>query len=599
MATEGMRRNCTLFAFFIAGTLGKIDDCIKQTDPANVTERKACLKKYSLFLVHPLVRESISAASPQDYNDAENWLSSLTFSSGPPEEFTFPGGTPLGQAFAKLNWSLIGTADNQHIAAVNYLKRSVRVQRGVGSRLKRAWRRIRGRSSPKTETMKPNAESMLTEGYQLFLSMPPHPDPVAIRLLTSMLVEGLSCPADGSFGKPEKVMVGGKVKTAKAAQLIEAVIYIFVRELFDASDCADPGNPDAQTRMTCRLLFAYDAYMQAGGPMQVERKTEESLLELSPESGESSPPDEQVPAAAEGEAELKDEGEQALGLEAGETTGIQPSAAPSNLSSEPEEENRLPESPGGTEEGPPEPSLELPAELNLEEESGRRERIRVYTQNATASAVAAARLSLKSGTTTLRIVRLCVRSSFFVRYASELLLFFLGKEIVSKHGLFLLLGRRREGKQLLGTYVRALVELSSGDASLGNLSAAAAGIAADEEKRLIAAEQQTAPSFLQGWLRPTAVERTLQVAGMPTSRQAAVVLALSVNVTADVLLAFLLVAISTAFPPAVFAVAVILAVLLIIRSAIISYTIAVPETLTEKVERKGKGLLEKVSNIVK
>ncbi|CDJ35938.1 uncharacterized protein EMH_0002610 [Eimeria mitis] len=522
---------------------------------------RQCLKKNPLFLVHPMLRESIAAASPEDYNDAEAWMSSLSFVAEPPEEFTFPGGSPLGQAYAKLNWSLIGTADNQHILAGDYLKQSTRKRRGI-----------------------------LTEGYQLFMSLPPHPDPVAVRLLSTMLVDGLSCPADGTFGKPERVVVGGKTKTVKTAQLVEAAIYIVVGELFDASDCAAPGNTDAQARMTCRLLSAYDEYMQAGGPLQAEPKTEERLQQISGAEFEAAP--------ALAEAEARDEGEQARGLEAGEPSSTQSSVIPSTLPSETNDVDERSEPSRGAVEGPPEPSLELPADQDVEETDGKRERIRVYAQQAAASAVATARLSLKSGATTLRLVRLCLKSSFFIRHVSRILLFFMGKELVSQQGLFLLLGRKRQAGSLLGIYIRALVELSSGSSSLGNLSAAATGIAADEEKRVISGEQQTPASFLQGYLKPTVVIRTLQAAGVETNRRTAVALALSVNVTVDIILAFLLVALSSAFPPAVLVMAIVLAILLLIRSAIISYTVAVPETMMEKIERKGKGALEKVARVV-
>lgn len=589
MKTEALRRNCSLFAYFIAKTLAKIGDCISQGDPANYTQKRECLGLYRLFLVHPLLRESISAASAEDINDAEAWMNTLGFTGGPPEEFTFPGGSPLGKAFAALNWSMVGTVDNLHIVAGNALKASTRQRRGVGGRWRRFWRRVRGRSSPMTETVKPNAEALLNQGYELFLSMPPHPDPVAVRLLVAMLADGLSCPADGTFGKPERVVVGGKIKNVKTAQMIEAAIYVFVEVLFDASDCAARDNAESQARMTCKLLNAYDEYMQAGGPMQARRTVEEGL------QGTESADLEPGPAPAEGTP--KNEGELSPGLEAREPPSTQSSEIPSTLPSE-ANVGGLADISRGTEEGPPEISLEAPTDQGLEVEDGRSDRIRVYAQNATASAVAAARLSLKSSSATLRIVRLCLRSALFVRYASRILLFFLGKELVSSQGLFLLLGRDRQGERLLGLHVKALVELSSGNVNLGNLSAAAAGIAANEETRIVSGEQQTSVSFLQGWLKPTAVARTFQAAGVRVSRQTAIALALSVNVSADIVLAFLLVALSTAFPPAVIALAVVMAILLIIRSAVISFTVAVPETLIEKAERKGRGALDRIAKAV-
>ena len=68
----------------------------------------------------------------------------------------------MGKAFAALNWSMVGTVDNLHIVAGNALKASTRQRRGVGGRWRRFWRRVRGRSSPMTETVKPNAEAVRT-----------------------------------------------------------------------------------------------------------------------------------------------------------------------------------------------------------------------------------------------------------------------------------------------------------------------------------------------------------------------------------------------------------------------------------------------------
>lgn len=222
----------------------------------------------------------------------------------------------------------------------------------------------------------------LTQGFELFVSMPPHPDPLAVRLLTNMLVDGLSCPADGTFGRPERVVVGGKTRTVKPAQMIEAAIYIAVENLFDASDCAAPGSTDSLGRMTCRLLGAYDEFMQSGGPTETKPKTEERLQGIrSAEYG---------PAPAAEEAEPRNEEAPAPGVEAAKSTNAQSSEIPSNEPSEPTDTADLS---GGSEEGPPELSLELPQEQNLERPLGRLDRIRVYAQQAAASAVATARLS--------------------------------------------------------------------------------------------------------------------------------------------------------------------------------------------------------------
>lgn len=79
------------------------------------------------------------------------------FSSGPPDIPLIPGGDSLSQAFARLNWSAVGTADNQHILLVHLLKRSSLDLRSTRNGLKRVWNRMKRRQPTKADATRPEA----------------------------------------------------------------------------------------------------------------------------------------------------------------------------------------------------------------------------------------------------------------------------------------------------------------------------------------------------------------------------------------------------------------------------------------------------------
>lgn len=79
------------------------------------------------------------------------------FSSGPPDIPLIPGGDSLSQAFARLNWSAVGTADNQHIRLVHLLKSSSLGLRSTRNGIKRVWNRMKRRQPTKADAARPEA----------------------------------------------------------------------------------------------------------------------------------------------------------------------------------------------------------------------------------------------------------------------------------------------------------------------------------------------------------------------------------------------------------------------------------------------------------
>lgn len=219
---------------------------------------------------------------------------------------------------------------------------------------------------------------LLTRGYELFVNIPPHADPVAVRLTTTMLADGVSCPAGSSPRIPEKIVLGGR-KPVKTAQVIEAAILIAVERLFDASDCVSFDRNGNQADMTCRLLEKYDQYMQAGRPKATEtgfsgRLQDIKILDLSssPASGEETNISSSTGPSPPGMEAL---GRSSSSLN--ENEGMSALQEIQIVSQELREEQ-----------------AEQLAERPLEESTGRTGRILMYTQNAAASAVAISRLSM-------------------------------------------------------------------------------------------------------------------------------------------------------------------------------------------------------------
>lgn len=224
----------------------------------------------------------------------------------------------------------------------------------------------------------PPSAQLINQGYALFVSIPPHADPVAVRLTTAMLRGDASCPKGGGFKTSEKVMFEGKIHSVKTWQLFEAVVLIAVEQLFNASDCATGETVDSD--MTCRLLRDYDVFMQAGGPTAAPEVSEQLEgfgdlpLSFLGASGDN--------AVQEGVEDLMLPGTAEISQVAGG------SDTPNEEPTEPQDVLQK------TSEPPVEAEPVPVASETPVESTGRSERVRVYGNNAAAAAVATARLGM-------------------------------------------------------------------------------------------------------------------------------------------------------------------------------------------------------------
>lgn len=128
----------------------------------------------------------------------------------------------------------------------------------------------------------------------------------------------------------------------------------------------------------------------------------------------------------------------------------------------------------------------------------------------------------------------------------------MGRELVPQEGLSIFLRKTNHGKRYLGMYLKALVELSTGSKSFGKLSAAVAGTAADEERRVIRKQEQLQASFVQVAAEPANQGKTT----------------LTLTVATAVLLTLLFVAFSATFSSVVVAMALLLVFLLLAKNLV-------------------------------
>ncbi|OEH75149.1 hypothetical protein cyc_06358 [Cyclospora cayetanensis] len=555
---ESMKRNCSLFARYIVTQLNEISNCPFGPDLESKTKLD-CFRKNRLFLVHPLLHENISGATmqnnrhgqammivrwrlgskkvnvpdglflaAQDYSDMTDWLKNLKIKEHPSKDSPPVAEDPLENAFALLDSTTMGSVDNQHILIVS-------------------------------------------QGCELFTSMPPHADPLAVRLVTAMLINGYTCPTEHSLPRTQRVMVNGKPKKLKERSLVEAAAFIAIEALFNASDCAET---EDSKDPTCELI---DQYMA----MQDQQK-------LTPEDGTqgSTRIPEDVPRAS-----FVDSGEdEAQNLEdpttdprdlpgAAATDTPQPSQGasytPEDLGGALEDLGEAPEDSGGAlrieEIGTP----GSPPRGRTEEE---KERIRVFARKAAASAVVMARIGLQVGRRNSVAFRLLLRSSTFCRLTVRLLLAYMkDRDLLPQTDFSLFLKDLKRGKLFLSIYLKSFVELSTGSTSFGYLSKVIAAAIA-EERIVTHARGQMVQSFLQEGVEPKQLGHALDV-----DSRTAKVLATGINVATSTLLVVLILTLVFTAAPAMAPVAVIFAILVGIQVFVTVFNLVVPRTTWSKI----------------
>lgn len=203
--------------------------------------------------------------------------------------------------------------------------------------------------------------------------------------------------------------------------------------------------------------------------------------------------------------------------------------------------------------------------------------------------------ALRSGTLGVHAVSMLLKSSFFTRHAIRLLLAFTGNAVIPKQGLSLLRGSRRHGKLFLGIYIKALVELGTGSSKLGNISAAVSGSVVDEEARISRREQQPPVMFLQAGVS----RRILQSLGVPASDEVPIKLVFGLTAAAYVVLLFLLVSFSSLFLPAVTALAILVAILFVVKNVVSIFYGTHPETTLGNAEQTGPRIFPTAAKMVK
>lgn len=169
-----------------------------------------------------------------------------------------------------------------------------------------------------------------------------------------------------------------------------------------------------------------------------------------------------------------------------------------------------------------------------------------------------------SGTFRLRVVSFLLRSSFFLRHATRIVLSFLGEEVLTKRGAALLRAERARQNLFMGIQIRSLVMLATGSTNLGRLAAAVASAITEEESR-IAPESEQPPSFLQDELSPKHVETVLKELDVPVNKTKARRIALALTASAEFLMVALLLSLSMTLSPVAVAVAVILMIIVSVK----------------------------------
>ncbi|KAL8272009.1 hypothetical protein Esti_004133 [Eimeria stiedai] len=450
--TEALLRSCSMFAWIIAQALARVDDCLKQENVVSSFQKLQCVRTNRLFLVHPLLHEGLKEPSK------------LRFQGGVPNESAVEGEDALTGAFRRLSSSVMGSVDSHHVLAGKLLIRSTLARQGFRQRLSNLWARLRGRPTYRSSRRIPEADKFVDEARRLYESMPPHPDPLAIRLTTAMMLDRLSCPKDSSFETHETVLVEGKPKRVKVQELLEATILLVTEALFDARDCAsDESKADDPT---CRLLSDYDQF-RMNSQNASQRETAENSTDTQGGDPDLSSPEEGQ-AVTQGEvesaAEEKTNGNEVAVLTGGERDALKP------------DQQSFSEVSGSSEDQMSDPS----AYTSNDQQYLKKLRITDYAVKAASSAVAYARLSLRTNTKMLRVVKYLLKNKILVQSSVTLLQDYMGRDIFSMNGLTLHAFSEKRGELILTVYVRTLIDLLTGNPSLAQVSATIAKLVVKE-----------------------------------------------------------------------------------------------------------------------
>ncbi|KAL8439848.1 hypothetical protein Efla_004374 [Eimeria flavescens] len=578
LGSEALERTCSLFSLLIADALMAAQKCISYTSGRSPNAKLQCFKKKRLFLVHPLLHESTSDASGDDYSNPQAWYAKLRFDPQPNKDLSPLGSDPLTLAFHRVNQGVMGTVDTHYMVGSKMLFQSTVAKGGLRKRLSGLWRRIRRRGDMPREPVQriPEAEEVVDQGRELFEGLPPHPDPLSVRLAVFMLLDGVSCPASLSTKRYETVLLNGKPKKVKLQKIIETTVLLVIERLFNARDCLIEADKADET--TCRLLRDYDQYRQSGG----KRKGGSSGGPSALQRGLIEPQDEQGEALEGAEGEVKEQG-----LESVDDLRALESIDSGDESSQ--RNQAFAEMPAGDFSG-------------RDNESHRRFRMLRYIMAGTNNAVAMARMGMQSERVVFRVVQILLGSKTFRKLATGLLMRFAGEDLFSIDAMAALASYGRRGKLLFGIYVQSMVQLATGSVKLGKVSGGVVGAVAQEASQLARANEQQPSEQQPAALLQESIPRipTTQMRGMlkglgiEVKQEQARKIAGGLTIGIDLLLVFTLVTVGVVAGPILFAVAAIAGLLILFHAALVVKDILRPRSVKEKARDKWQDMIDKM-----
>ncbi|KAL8439845.1 hypothetical protein Efla_004371 [Eimeria flavescens] len=547
LGNEALERICSLFSVLIADALTATQECIN------------CFNENRLFFVHPLLHESTSDETDDDNSDPHTWYSRLRFDPNPNKDLSPLAFDALTLAFHRVNQGVRFTVDTQYMVGSKMLFQSTIAKRGLRKRLSGLWRRIRRRGvHPEHVQRIPQADEVVDQGRELFEGLPPHPDPLSVRLAVFMLLDGVSCPADLSIKRYETVLLNGKPKKVNLQKVIEATVLLVIERLFSARDCITDESKVDET--TCRLLRDYDQYRQSAGKQKPGYSHEPTELHQDfSRKGE-----EEVPVKP-AQAAVNEQGGDLESLES--DSGIGQALESINSGEESSQGNQaFAEMPSGDSTG-------------KDNDGYKGYRMFRYAAAATENAVAMARIGMRSETVSFRVAQSLLNSKAFRSLAIKVLMRFAGEGIFSIDAMAALASYGRRGKLLFGVYFQSMVQLATGSIKLGKLSGSVVGAVAQEASQLAQTEDQQSTeqqpseqhpaSLLQESIPVNKLHGMLKAMGISVKKEKFRKIAGGVTIGVNVLLFFTIVTLGALASPLLFAVSTLAGLLLLFHSVIV------------------------------
>ncbi|KAL8455851.1 hypothetical protein Emag_000425 [Eimeria magna] len=197
-------------------------------------------------------------------------------------------------------------------------------------------------------------------------------------------------------------------------------------------------------------------------------------------------------ASGEGQVGMQDGGEGAAGMESDGSEGVDLGSGNSDTASA--DLQSFSEVPASSEEE----MSDFSGDKSNAEEYRRKLRISNYAVKAASDAVAYARLSLRTSTLKLRLVKVLLKNKMLVNLTVKILQGFMGREVFTTSGLTSVAQSGKRGEMIVALYVRALIQLLTGDPGLAQLSASAVATVAKGGGGKVQRREEKVTAFVQG-----------------------------------------------------------------------------------------------------